>query len=38
MRDLHFPGAPFVLAGICLFAAMLIAERITRPGVIHPIS
>jgi DHA1 family tetracycline resistance protein-like MFS transporter len=25
------PGAPFVLAGACLFGGMLIAEHITRP-------
>jgi DHA1 family tetracycline resistance protein-like MFS transporter len=31
LRSLHQPGAPFVLAGACLFSGMLIAERITRP-------
>jgi DHA1 family tetracycline resistance protein-like MFS transporter len=37
-RDWHLPGAPFILAGVSLLSAMLIAERITRPGVLHPIS
>ena len=31
LKALHQPGAPFVLAGACLFSGMLIAERITRP-------
>lgn len=31
LGSLNQPGAPFVLAGLCLFTGMLIAERITRP-------
>jgi DHA1 family tetracycline resistance protein-like MFS transporter len=30
-RDLHLPGAPFLLAALLLFGSMVVAWRVSRP-------
>jgi len=35
---IHFPGAPYFLAGLLLLSSLILAEFVTRPGARAPIN